>query len=145
MTATSLRRAGTSKACRWCSRKKTTDLSGLVTDAGGKPVLDASVVIFPANRDKWKFQSRYVRTARPDTQGRYNIKSLPPGEDYLVIAVQNLENGQGGDPEFLARAKEEAKPFTLNEGETKAVDVKLSSRWFPEASVAKASPSKVPR
>jgi carboxypeptidase family protein len=107
--------------------QQTTDLSGLVTDSGGKPVLDASVVIFPANRDKWKFQSRYVRTARPDTQGRYNLKSLPPGEDYLVIAVQNLEQGQGGDPEFLGRAKEEAKPFTLNEGETKAVDVKLST------------------
>ena len=107
--------------------QKTTDLSGLVTDAGGKPVLDASVVIFPANRDKWTFQSRYMRTARPDTQGRYNVKSLPPGEDYLVIAVQNLENGQGGDPEFLGRAREEAKPFSLNEGETKAVDVKLSA------------------
>jgi hypothetical protein len=98
--------------------QKTTDLSGLVTDARGKPVLDASVVVFPANREKWKFQSRYLRTAR--------IKSLPPGEDYLVIAVQNLENGQGGDPEFLGRAKEDAKPFTLNEGETKAVDIKLS-------------------
>ena len=107
--------------------QKVTDLSGLVTDERGKPVLDASVVIFPANRDKWRPQSRYVRTLRPDTQGRYNIKSLPPGEDYLVIAVQNLESGQGGDPEFLARAKEEAKPFTLNEGETKSVDVKLST------------------
>lgn len=107
--------------------QKTTDLSGLVTDSSGKPVLDASVVIFPANRDKWKFQSRYMRTARPDTEGRYSIKSLPPGEDYLVIAVQNLESGQGGDPEFLARATEEAKPFTLNEGETKAVDIKLSA------------------
>jgi hypothetical protein len=107
--------------------QKTTDLSGLVTDAGGKPVLDASVIVFPANPDRWKFQSRYLRTARPDTQGRYNIRSLPPGEDYLVIAVQNLESGQGGDPEFLGRAKEEAKPFTLNEGETKAIDVKLST------------------
>lgn len=107
--------------------QKVTDLSGLVTDERGKPVLDASVVVFPANRDKWKAQSRYVRTLRPDTQGRYNIKSLPPGEDYLVIAVQNLEPGQGGDPEFLARAKEEAKPFTLNEGEIKAVDVRLST------------------
>jgi len=41
---------------------------------------------FPASRDKWKPGSRYVRTLRPDTQGRYSIKSLPPGEDYLVIA-----------------------------------------------------------
>ena len=107
--------------------QKTTDLSGLVTDSGGKPVLDAAVIVFPSNREKWKFQSRYLRTARPDTQGRYSINSLPPGEDYLVIAVQNLENGQAGDPEFLGRAKEEAKPFTLNEGETKAVDIKLST------------------
>ena len=107
--------------------QKTTDLSGLVTDDRGKPVLDVSVVVFPANRDKWKFNSRYVRTLRPDTQGRYNVKSLPPGEDYLVIAVQNLEQGQGGDPQFLARARDEAKPFTLTEGETKAVDVKLST------------------
>lgn len=49
-----------------------------------------------------------------------------PLEDYLVIAVQNLELGQFSDPEFLARAKEEAKPFSLNEGEIKAVDVRLS-------------------
>ena len=51
---------------------------------------------------------------------------LPP-EDYLIIAVQNLESGQASDPEFLTRAREEAKPFSLDEGETKAVDIKLST------------------
>jgi len=106
--------------------QKTTDLSGLVTDDRNRPVLDATVVIFSANRDRWVFASRYMRTARPDTEGRYNIRTLPPGEDYLIIAVQNLESGQGGDPEFLARAREEARPLTLTEGETKAFDVKLS-------------------
>lgn len=106
--------------------RRTTDLSGLVSDDRGKPVLDATVVIFPANREHWTYASRFLRTARPDTNGRYNIKSLPPGEHYLIIAVQNLESGQGGDPEFLTRAREEAKPLTLNEGETKSVDVKLS-------------------
>jgi hypothetical protein len=63
---------------------------------------------------------------RPDTNGRYTTKNLPPGDDYLIIAVQNLEQGQGGDPEFLTRAREEAKPFSLTEGETKAVDLRLS-------------------
>jgi len=106
--------------------QKTTELSGLVTDDRNRPVVDATVVIFPANRERWGYLSRYLRTARPDTQGRYNVRSLPPGEEYLIIAVQNLESGQGGDPEFLARAREEAKPLSLNEGETKAVDVKLS-------------------
>lgn len=106
--------------------RKTTDLSGALTDDRGKPVLDATVVIFPANKDLWTFSSRYVRSARPDTNGRYSIKSLPPSDDYLIIAVQNLEQGQGSDPEFLARAAEEATRFTLNEGEIKAVDIKLS-------------------
>ena len=106
--------------------QKTTDLSGLVTDDRGKPVLDATVVVFPATRDRWGYQSRYVRTTRPDTNGRYNFKNMPPLDDYLVIAVQNLEQGQGSDPEFLAKAKDEAKLFSLGEGETKAVDIKLS-------------------
>ncbi|HJU44717.1 MAG TPA: carboxypeptidase-like regulatory domain-containing protein [Vicinamibacterales bacterium] len=106
--------------------RKTTDLSGLVTDDRGKPVLDATVVVFPGNRDRWMSQSRYIRTARPDTTGRYNIKNLPPADDYLVIAVQNLESGQGTDPEFLAKARDEAKSFSLGEGETKAVDIRLS-------------------
>lgn len=106
--------------------EKTTELSGLVTDDRNRPVVDSTVVIFPANPERWGYLSRYLRTTRPDTQGRYSVRSLPPGEDYLIIAVQNLESGQGGDPEFLARAREEARPFTLNEGETKAVDAKLS-------------------
>jgi hypothetical protein len=61
-------------------------------------VLDATVVIFPANKDLWTYSSRYIRTARPDTNGKYNVKSLPPTEDYMIIAVQNLEQGQGADP-----------------------------------------------
>jgi hypothetical protein len=106
--------------------RKATDLSGLVTDDRNAPVLDASVVIFPANKDLWTFSSRYVRTLRPDTNGKFNIKALPPLDDYLVIAVQNLENGQGSDPDFLARAREEATSFSLTEGENKTVDIRLS-------------------
>jgi protocatechuate 3,4-dioxygenase beta subunit len=107
--------------------QRATDLSGLVTDDRNRPVVDASVVIFAADREKWGFQSRYLRVARPDTNGRYNVRNLPPSDDYLVIAVRNLEQGQFSDPDFLARARDEAKPFSLTEAETKAVDIKLSS------------------
>jgi hypothetical protein len=106
--------------------QKVTDLSGLITDERNRPIVDATVIVFPANKELWTFASRYIRTARPDTNGRYDIRTLPPSEDYMVIAVQNLESGQGGDPEFLARAIEEAKKLSLAEGETKAVDIKLS-------------------
>jgi hypothetical protein len=106
--------------------QKATELSGLISDDRNRPVVDASVVIFPANRERWTYASRYLRTVRPDTAGRYNVRALPPGEDYLIIAVQNLEPGQSGDPEFLSRAREDAKPLTLNEGEIKTVDIQLS-------------------
>jgi hypothetical protein len=106
--------------------RKRTDLSGVLTDDRGTPVVDATVIVFPADQQKWTYQSRYIRTMRPDTNGKYNVKGMPPGEDYLMIAVQNLESGQGSDPEFLSRAKDEARPFSMNEGETKSVDIKLS-------------------
>ncbi len=74
-------------------------------DDRNKPVLDATVVIFPADQQRWTYASRFVRTLRPDTNGRYSTKSLPPLDDYLIIAVQNLESGQGSDPEFLRAPK----------------------------------------
>ena len=83
-------------------------------------------MVVPTNREQWSYMTRYVRSTRPDTNGRYNFKAMPPHDDYLIIAVQNLEPGQANDPEFLARAREEAQPLSLNEGETKAVDIKLS-------------------
>jgi hypothetical protein len=104
--------------------RKTTDLSGLILDDRGRAVLDATVIVFPANRERW---NRYVRTARPDTEGRYRMRSLPPDASYFVIAVQGLQEGQAGDPEFLTRAREAARAFSLAEGETKALDVKLSN------------------
>ena len=107
--------------------QKTTDLSGLVTDDRNRPIVDATVVVFPMNSERWGFQSRYGRVARPDTNGRYSIRNLPPADEYAIIAVRSLEPGQGTDPEFLARAREAAKTFSLAEGETKTVDVKLSA------------------
>ncbi len=106
--------------------KKVSALSGLVTDAKGTPVLDATVVVFPVDEKLWTFQSRFIKAARPDQDGRYQIGSLP-AQSYLIVALQGLEDGQAGDPEFLASIKEQAAKFALGDGETKGVDVKLSA------------------
>jgi hypothetical protein len=108
--------------------KKVSALSGLVTDARGNPVLDATVVVFPSNDKLWTFQSRFIKAARPDQDGKYEMSALPPDGNYLVVALQGLEDGQAGDPEFLATVKDLATKFSIAEGETKAVDVKLSAR-----------------
>ena len=106
--------------------KKISALSGQITDSKGNPVLDATVVIFPSNEKLWTYQSRFIKAARPDQDGRYRVTTLP-AESYLVLALQGLEDGQAGDPEFLATVKDLATKLDLGDGETKAVDVKLSA------------------
>jgi hypothetical protein len=108
--------------------RKVSSLTGLVADARGKPVLDATVVIFPADEKLWAYQSRFIRAARPDQDGTYRVSALPPNESYLAVALQGLEDGQAGDPEFLATIKDMGTKFTLGDGEAKAVDVKLTAR-----------------
>ena len=42
-------------------------------------MLDATVVVFPDDENQWVYQSRFIRTARPDTSGRFEIAGLPAG------------------------------------------------------------------
>jgi hypothetical protein len=107
--------------------KKITTVSGLVADSRGNPVLDSTVVVFPVDDRLWTFQSRFIKAARPDQDGRYQIAALPP-QKYLVVALQGLEDGQAGDPDFLASVKDQASRFDLGDGETKGVDVRLSAQ-----------------
>ena len=107
--------------------KKISALTGQVTDTKGNPVLDATVVVFPSNEKLWTYQSRFIKAARPDQEGKYRVSGLPGPESYLVVALQGLEDGQAGDPDFLAGIKELATKLELGDGESKAVDVKLST------------------
>ena len=100
-------------------------LSGSVRDDRGEVVLDATVVVFPDDEARWTPQSRFIATARPDTTGRFAIAGLPASPAYRIIAVQGLESGQANDPEFLATVRDRAERLSLNEGETKAVDLRL--------------------
>ncbi len=100
-------------------------VSGLVTDSRGLPVLDASILVFVDDREFWQLGSRYIRTARPDQQGRYRIERLPPHGAYLAVAVQMIEEGQAMNPDYLATMQQSATRFSLREGEGTTVDLKL--------------------
>lgn len=101
-----------------------TDLSGVVSNAKGEPVKDYSVIVFPQDRDKWTPNSRYMRTSRPDQDGRYKVSGVPPGA-YLVIALDYLDQNEWNDPEFLEKIRSKATTFSVNEGETKSVDLRI--------------------
>jgi hypothetical protein len=92
-----------------------TDLSGSVRDAKGQAMKDYVLVIFPDDAKLWTGQSRYIRTARPNQDGNFSLKGLPPGR-YLAAPLDSLENGAQNDPALLQQLRPRAKSFTLNEG-----------------------------
>jgi hypothetical protein len=104
---------------------KSTEVSGGVT-AGNAPATDYSVVIFAEDAEKWAApMTRHVSFARPNQQGRYQVRNLPAGS-YYAIAVPYIAQGDWNDPEVLARLKLQATRFSLAEGEVQTLDLKLS-------------------
>jgi hypothetical protein len=105
--------------------RKRTELSGSVTDDRGEIDTDATVLVFSADRERWTPMTRFVRTARPAQDGRYNLRGMPP-HDYLAVAVRSVEMGQWQDPDFLESVRDQAVRVSLNEGETKVQDLKIA-------------------
>jgi hypothetical protein len=82
--------------------------------------------LFALEPEKRRPPTRYVRTARPDQDGRFKIAGLPPGE-YLAIALDSADPAEMTDPEFLGRIEARGVRFGLGEGETKTLDLRLNS------------------
>ncbi len=101
-----------------------TTLSGTVRSPQG-PVTDYAVAIFPETPREGAVNARYVRIARPDQQGRFETKGLPPG-DYFAVAVESLEQGVQWDPAFRKQIEPAAKRFRLTEGLTSTIELQLT-------------------
>ena len=106
--------------------KEVAKIDGSVLTVKGTPTADAVVVVFPDDERQWMFGSRFVRTARPTTEGRYSISGLPAGE-YLVVAEQELMDGEWESREFLKRVATRAARVTLPRGAAKSLDVRVAS------------------
>jgi Carboxypeptidase regulatory-like domain len=105
---------------------KVTRVSGTVSDESG-PVSEYAVVIFASDPNRWIDRSRFVVLARGALQGRFDVRALPP-EDYLAVAVPNVAGTEWMDPEFLQALRPLASSFSLQEGESKTLELKLKKR-----------------
>jgi hypothetical protein len=106
---------------------RVTDIGGTVRDARGQPVADYVLVAFPEDSKLWGAQSRHVQTARPNQNGAFTIKGLPPGR-YLAAVVPALETGLQTDPAVLEQLRTGAEPFSLSEGQTLSLNLEMTSR-----------------
>ena len=103
---------------------KQTSLSGTVKNVRGEMLNDFVVVILPVVAREGSAATRFTRTVRPDQQGRYEIKGLPP-TDYVAVAVESLEQGGEWNPAFQEHMRPRAKTFRLTEGQSSTLDLPL--------------------
>jgi hypothetical protein len=103
-----------------------TTVMGGVTNGRGEAAKDYTAIVFVQDKEKWTSNARYPSSARPDQDGRFKITALPPGE-YYIIAIDRVDPGQIGDPDFLESLRTRATSFSLREGETRTFDLRLNT------------------
>ncbi len=101
-------------------------LGGAVRDGRGNGVAGLTVILFPSDESLWLPQSRRIVTAVTDAAGAYKLTAVPAG-DYLVLAVDDVEQGEWFDPVFLEESKARAVKVTIGEGEQRTADLKAPS------------------
>jgi hypothetical protein len=104
---------------------KQTTLAGTVRDGRGQQMIDYTVTVFPEQVREGALSARYTRVVRPDQQGRFEIRGLPPG-NYLAAAVESLEQGGHWDPAFRKHIEPSAKRFRLTEGQSATIELTLT-------------------
>ena len=105
---------------------RSTTITGTVAAGNGTPVKDYTVIVFSDDPQQWNLpMTRWVSGTRPDQEGRFRVRNMPPGT-YYAIAVDYVEQGSWGDPELLERLKARARRFTLTDGETETLELKIS-------------------
>lgn len=98
-------------------------VTGRITDERGAPA-DGTVLLFPADSEKWLESAGSARSARPDQSGLYRFESVRPG-DYLLVAVESMQQWQVYDPEFLEQLRGQATKVTLTRNEAETVNLTL--------------------
>ena len=105
---------------------KSTEVTGSVK-AGNDAATDYTVVIFSEDPQKWTApMTRHIASARPNQEGRFQVKHLPAGS-YYVVAVDYIAQGDWNDPDVLERLKARATRITLDEGEVETLSLSLES------------------
>ncbi len=101
-----------------------TKLSGRIVTTAGGPGASLFLAVFPQDSSLWHPRARRITSARADTDGRWSIDGLPPG-DYFVVALTDLVPGELHDAEFLAQLVPAAMRLAIAPGEHKTQDLQI--------------------
>lgn len=103
-----------------------TKFEGRLLSSPGDDFESYKVVVFPANQMHWKPNSRHIRIARPDREGRFSFHGLPPAI-YYVTATRDVDESDIGDPRVLDSLTAASTLVRLNRGEHKREDLRVKT------------------
>jgi hypothetical protein len=104
-----------------------TEINGTITNEQSVPITDYTVLAFPTDSDLWRPLARQIATGRPDQNGRFLIRGLPPGNYYLAT-VDPAEQGEWFEPAYLEQQRNGAARVSLGDGDVKTHDFHISTR-----------------
>jgi uncharacterized protein (DUF2141 family) len=105
-------------------RDRTADLSGVVTDASGQPVLNRRVILFPADERLWSYARDRINDAALTEPGKFEFRNLRPGSYWLAL-VTDLEQDEWMDPPVMRQLLGAAVSVIVGEGEKKVQDLRV--------------------
>jgi len=100
-------------------------LTGKVADADDRPAPDATILVFAADPSRWTAASRFIKVARPRSDGQFTVSGLIPGR-YLAVARSSIVEGQWEDPVFLKSLVDSAAPFEARLEEPATLDLRMT-------------------
>jgi hypothetical protein len=111
---------------------RATTVTGTVKDSRGLTVNQYMVAFFPIGQFAPMDMARRLRTIRPDPDGVYRIRNLPPG-NYAAVAVPllSLPYGAEWDPAFFERVRTRTTALSLSDGEYTVFNLSLLESLAP--------------
>ena len=104
---------------------KLSEINGTLTDQQGTPSPEFTVLAFPTDATLWRPQSRQIMTARPDQNGKFQLRGLPAG-NYFLAAVDPEKQGEWFEPQFLEQHRGGAVRVNLGDGDVKTQDLRTA-------------------
>jgi protocatechuate 3,4-dioxygenase beta subunit len=103
-------------------------IDGAVVDSRGQGVPGVQAVLVPAPRMRWRRD--LFRTAMTDSNGRFTLTGIPPG-DYSLFSWEALESFAYFDDEVLTRSAAGATSLRVAESSTASVQITVIPTALP--------------
>src|SRR5712671_6126287 len=106
--------------------KNAGSLAGRVEDERKQPASGVFVTLIPDIPTARLYRTDMYKTTSTDTEGRFEIKGLPPG-DYKVFALEGFEKDAWLDPDFFKPFENRGTAIKVGEGKVFTLESPLTA------------------